>query len=160
MDAKENARARNAQGLCLVCDSSASGSRGLCTAHYLEIYRFLKALPDDERARKEADAIESGRLLPAGVARKPGRKPSAFADLKADQQKPPAASAIAVTKKAEKPISLDDLETAVAVAEQAREYAMQADDDEALIRETIARLQRRLIEIEARKKPAYHRKSR
>lgn len=141
MDAKEKSRERNAKGLCLVCDSKADGSRGLCTAHYLEIYRFLKSLPPAEAAKKEAEAIETGRLLPKGVARKPGRKPSAFADLKADLQKqmPGAVST---------------------VNEEVAQYDEQHESDAALIRETIARLQRRLVELEAKKKkPGRDRKS-
>lgn len=67
--AKEVAR-KAKEGKCLICESRAGGSRGLCVSHYLKFYRELQSRPLDRRADFELEQIREGRVLASGSVRR------------------------------------------------------------------------------------------
>jgi hypothetical protein len=65
--ARINERVREKK--CLLCDSTATGPRGLCNAHYLQFYRKRNTLPKSKRPEFESEQIEEGRILAADQIR-------------------------------------------------------------------------------------------
>lgn len=68
---------------CLICSCAVNGPRGLCSAHYQQFYRSLRAVPKRDRAAFEEEQIREGRVLASGYVGELNR-PNPFKSEKAE----------------------------------------------------------------------------
>jgi hypothetical protein len=81
---QKEVNAKATAGTCLICGKPASGSRGLCVAHYLKFYRTLQTIPKTRRAAFEQEQIEAGRVLASGSIREI-KVPNPFSSEETDE---------------------------------------------------------------------------